>query len=63
MHGVKRKASLEDPHARKQYENDLSIILNAALAKYSEEKSILKVSIVSSLGKGGQASVFLVELE
>ena len=54
---------MKDPSVRKQYENDLSIIINAALAKYCTEKSVVKIAILAKIGKGGQASVFLVEVE
>lgn len=54
---------MKDPTVRKQYENDLSIIINAALAKYCKEKSVVKIAIIAKIGKGGQASVFLVEVQ
>ena len=53
---------MKDPSVRKRYEEDLSLILNTALAKYSEEKSVVELLIIGELGKGGQGSVFLVEL-
>ena len=59
---LQRKLSLKDPEAKKDYEDKLSALINAALSKAQGKKKVENIEIKSVLGQGGQGSVFLIWL-
>ena len=57
-----RQKSLTDPSTKKEYEKSLESILNLALTKFQENYQINSLKLKGLIGKGGQASVFQVDL-
>lgn len=42
---LKKKVTLQDPCVKRKYEEDLTLILNSALTKFSENKSVVELCI------------------
>lgn len=57
-----KSSNLRDPHTRKEYEKTLEYILNQALEKFYEKYHIRSLKLKGLIGKGGQASVFQVDV-
>lgn len=59
---MRKKTSLNDPIAKRDYQEKINSLINSALEKFNGQKKVKEVVIKKKIGKGGQGSVFLVNL-